>query len=63
MVNMDYPGPCPSCGAEGECEHRIKQMQSGEESPENFQSDVSSDRKRSDMDPHEIDKSERDIDK
>ncbi|EMG36817.1 hypothetical protein PCS_02514 [Desulfocurvibacter africanus PCS] len=63
MVNMDYPGPCPSCGAEGECEHRIKQMQSGEERPENFQSDVSPDRKRSDMDPHEIDKSERDIDK
>jgi hypothetical protein len=38
-------------------------MQSGEERPENFQSDVSPERKRSDIDPHEIDKSERDIDK
>lgn len=22
MANMDYPAPCPNCGAEGECEHR-----------------------------------------
>jgi len=42
MPNMDYPGPCPACGAEGECEHReqydyekeaenLKQAKSGEQ--------------------------------
>lgn len=63
MVNMDYPGPCRTCGSEGECEHRKKEAQEQGLSARDFESDVSSDRKRSDIDASKIDESEKDIDK
>ncbi len=63
MVNLDYPMPCPTCGSKEECEHRIQEAKKAGYSAQDFESDVTSDVTRSNIDPHEIDESEKDIDK
>jgi len=63
MVNMDYPGPCPSCGSVEECEHRKLEAKAQGADSRDFESDVGSEVQRESSDPHDLSEEEKEIDK